>query len=94
MLQKCANPGCTVPFRSLHEGKLFLAETFAPESPDGSFDGNRRKIRKREHFWLCAACSTHFTLHFDAYQGMLTVPIGNGTRRRAPGQQAACAGAV
>jgi hypothetical protein len=74
MLQKCANPGCTVPFRSLHEGKLFLAETLAMDS-DASFDGNRRKIRKREHFWLCAACSTHFTLHFDASLGMLTVPL-------------------
>jgi hypothetical protein len=74
MLQKCANPGCTVPFRSLHEGKLFLAETLALDS-DAGFDGNKRRIRRREHFWLCAACSTHFTLHFDATLGMLTVPI-------------------
>jgi hypothetical protein len=81
MLHKCANPGCTVPFRSLHEGKLFLAETFTPDM-DG-FDGNRRKIRKREHFWLCEACSAHFTLHFDASRGMLTVPISNTTGRRA-----------
>jgi hypothetical protein len=82
MLHKCANPGCTVPFRSLREGKLFLAETFMPETAE--FDGNRRKIRKREHFWLCAACSVHFTLHFDASRGMLTVPvrtvIGRGTQ--------------
>ncbi len=28
MLHKCANPACTVPFLSLREGKLFLAETF------------------------------------------------------------------
>jgi hypothetical protein len=82
MLQKCANPGCSAPFRSLHEGKLFLAETFVPEA-EGSFDGNRRKMPKREHFWLCTACSTHFTLHFDASQGMLTVPIGKSAARQA-----------
>jgi len=31
MLHKCANPACTVPFRSLREGKLFLL-TSAPLS--------------------------------------------------------------
>lgn len=90
MLQKCANPGCTVPFRSLHEGKLFLAETFAPDS-DAGFEGNRRKIRRREHFWLCASCSLHFTLHFDPSRGMLTVPISNGISRRPPMTRAAYA---
>src|ERR1039457_2537404 len=51
MLQKCANPTCTVPFRSLREGKLFLAETF-PSDLNSAFNGNRRKLRRREHFWL------------------------------------------
>ena len=73
MLQKCANPSCFVPFRSLREGKLFLAETL-PQDPS-RFDGERRKLRKREHFWLCDVCSTHFTLRFDAERGMLTVPL-------------------
>jgi hypothetical protein len=90
MLQKCANPGCSVPFRSLHEGKLFLAETFVPET-DGGVEGGRRKIRRREHFWLCAACSAHFTLHFDTSRGMLTVPISNGAGRRLGVSRAACA---
>ena len=74
MLQKCANPGCTVPFRSLREGKLFLAETFTND-PNSGFDGSRRKTRKREHFWLCGGCSSHITLHFDTALGMLTVPL-------------------
>ena len=80
MLHKCANPACTVPFRSLREGKLFLAETL-PSDLNASFDGNRRKVRRREHFWLCNACSAQFTLHFDADLGMLTVPLSN---RAAP----------
>jgi hypothetical protein len=58
----------------MHEGKLFLAETLEND-PEQPFDGSRRKMRKREHFWLCGACSTHFTLHFDANLGMLTVPL-------------------
>src|SRR5271156_5472424 len=70
MLHKCANPACTVPFRSLREGKLFLAETF-PSDLNAAFDGNRRKLRRREHFWLCDVCSVHFTLRFDNALGML-----------------------
>jgi hypothetical protein len=74
MLHKCANPACTVPFRSLREGKLFLAETF-PSQANEAFIGNRRKLRRREHFWLCDARSGHFTLRFDTSLGMMTVPL-------------------
>jgi hypothetical protein len=81
MLHKCANPACTVPFRSLREGKLFLAETF-PSDLNASFDSNRRKLRRREHFWLCNACCAQFTLRFDAALGMLTVPLGNRSTPR------------
>jgi hypothetical protein len=74
MLHKCANPACTAPFRSLREGKLFLAETF-PSDINDAFDGNRRKVNRREHFWLCNECSSHYTLRFDPAVGMLTVPL-------------------
>jgi hypothetical protein len=80
MLQKCANPSCTAPFRSLREGKLFLAETPSQDA-NHSFEGARRKMPRREHFWLCAACSTSFTLCFDIDRGMLTIPL---TDHRAP----------
>jgi hypothetical protein len=59
----------------LREGKLFLAETFPSDLSSAAFDGNRRKLRRREHFWLCDACSAHFTLRFDPTLGMLTVPL-------------------
>ena len=72
MLHKCANPICAVPFRSLREGKLFLAET-VPAERNASLD--RRKLRRREHFWLCDACCSHYTLRFDPASGMLTVPL-------------------
>jgi hypothetical protein len=63
-----------VPFRSLREGKLFLAETFSSDMNE-AFTGTRRKLRRREHFWLCDACSAHFTLRFDRSAGMTTVPL-------------------
>jgi len=73
MLRKCANPACTVPFRSLREGKLFVAEA-TPAEQDGR-QGHRQKLQRHEHFWLCQACSGHFTLRFDPDLGMLTVPL-------------------
>ncbi len=78
MLQKCANPACTVPFRSLREGKLFLAEIYGPEETESL---GRRPPRRREHFWLCQACSCHFTLRFDAHNRMLTVPLSQQAAR-------------
>ncbi len=79
MLHKCANPTCTSPFRSLREGKLFLAETLPPDI-DTPFDGSRRKVSRREHFWLCDTCSVHFTLRFDTNLGITTVPLSEGKR--------------
>jgi hypothetical protein len=74
MLQKCANPTCTAPFRSLREGKLFLTENYVPEGSDGKL--------KREHFWLCTSCSLQFTLGFDEKHGMVTVPLQQAERLR------------
>ena len=81
MLHKCANPACTVPFRSLREGKLFLAEG-STHSPERAVDGRRQKAPRREHFWLCEACSAHFTLRFDQENGMMTVPLSRDTEPR------------
>jgi len=81
MLRKCANPACTVPFRSLREGKLFLAETPPPDL-ELAVDGHRQKPPRREHFWLCEACSAHFTLRFDIDQGMMTVPLNREGKQR------------
>jgi hypothetical protein len=81
MLHKCANPACAAPFLSLRQGKLFLAETFSSDlSP--VFDGNRRKVRRREHFWLCDACASQFTLRFDTNRGMMAVPLSESAGPR------------
>jgi hypothetical protein len=80
MLQKCANPACSVPFRSLREGKLFLAEN-RDSNEEASRVSSVRKLR-REHFWLCDACSSHFTLRFDNDLGMMTVPLAEQSQAR------------
>jgi len=81
MLHKCANPACGAPFLSLRHGKLFLAETFSSDvSP--VYNGNQRKLHRREHFWLCDACAAHFTLRFDSNLGMLTVPLSESAHPR------------
>jgi hypothetical protein len=80
MLQKCANPACSVPFRSLREGKLFLTEN--RDSPaEGRGVPSVRKLR-HEHFWLCESCSAHFTLRFDNDRGMMTVPLAQKSQPR------------
>jgi len=83
MLQKCANPACSAPFRSLREGKLFLAEN-RDSREEGSGASSVRKLR-REHFWLCEACSSHFTLRFDHDRGMMTVPLAEKSQARFQG---------
>lgn len=88
MLLKCANPACPAPFRSLREGKLFLAET-CPSDAKSDFDGGRRKLRRREHFWLCEECASYFTLRFDPAVGMLTVPLTGQSSPRALSRAAA-----
>ncbi len=90
MLQKCANPSCSAPFRSLREGRLFFAETM-PTGSAAPLHGNRPKPLRHEHFWLCEPCSTQFTLRLDSEHGMLAVPINDyvapRSLNRAAGQR-------
>ncbi len=58
MLSKCANPACFATFRYLREGKILLVES-APSIP-GKLDMNASP--RREHFWLCDACSQTLTI--------------------------------
>lgn len=82
MLQKCANPACSVPFRSLREGKLFLAEN--RDSRAETYGASSVRKPRREHFWLCEACSSHLTLRFDNDRGMMTVPLAEQSQARFP----------
>ena len=61
MLAKCANPTCSVPFRYLHEGKLFRLDLGAgPPSATGHVP------RQVQYFWLCEDCARSMTLKMEA----------------------------
>ena len=52
MLSKCANPACLVPFRYLHEGRIFNIDTGT-----ASAERSGPPAHKVEHFWLCERCA-------------------------------------
>ncbi len=59
MISKCANPGCSVPFHYLREGKVFRLQV----------DGGKPQLvgaaAHVEHFWLCGPCASTMTLVVD-----------------------------
>ncbi len=76
MLSKCANPGCTTPFRYLHDGKLFRMEIPAAAEDPGSPGENAKKPpRRTEYFWLCNGCATQMTLCYRQELGVTTRPL-------------------
>jgi hypothetical protein len=83
MVSKCANPGCSTPFRYLHEGKLFRSETDVPVpglsySEAGDFTAAR--ARRIEFFWLCEKCAAAMTLTFRKDVGVTTQPRAKAHR--------------
>ena len=79
MLSHCANAKCHKPFLRLREGKLFLVETDrlakpgAPSVPP--FVRARQQPRHVEHYWLCDACATQWTLIYDRELGVALAPV-------------------
>ena len=82
MLQKCANPICTTPFRYLRNGKLFQVEIdrrgdiqISPVLRHGPI--------KMEYFWLCDECAATVTIRFDSTQGLVVAPLAATRQRQA-----------
>ncbi len=73
MLSKCANPGCSQPFRYLGEGRLFQVErNITPE-------GGGKSIRKIEHYWLCDGCSRAMRIGVLENEALLIYSDPDGT---------------
>lgn len=60
MISKCANPGCLLKFRYLHEGKVFRVERGDPR-----IDTDDDQVRSVEYFWLCEPCSKTLKLVYE-----------------------------
>ena len=67
MLAKCSNPSCSVPFRRLHDGRLFRLESDPAHRKD--------KSNHVEYFWLCHRCSSTMTLRLGKDGTVVAVPI-------------------
>jgi len=76
LLHKCANPICSVTFRDIHVGKLFLVETSAI-GVASKFRHRSRTIH--QHYWLCDQCSRGLTLMFEKERGVIPVPLSKLT---------------
>jgi len=84
MLQKCANPDCTSPFRKLTEGKLFLVDTTLAV-PDTSRTRWRAQSRKCiEYYWLCDQCAFALTLSYEQGRGVVAVPRPETAKKMPP----------
>lgn len=74
MIAKCANPDCSVGFRYLRGGKLFLLHI--PHNPLG--EGTHR----REYFWLCDQCSARMKVVINERgEAAVVGPLGAGPNR-------------
>jgi hypothetical protein len=72
VLRKCANPVCYVPFRYLHQGKLFEVEIQYSECPCGKGTSSNGK-RYVERYWLCDQCAAHIALQPDSQRGVVLI---------------------
>jgi len=77
MVIRCANPKCSLPFKYLYVGRVFRLRLYGT----GRHGAPQDRETRVEYFWLCASCSSVFTLIFDERRGVSLAPFG-GTRDR------------
>ena len=77
MLAKCANPTCSTPLIYLREGKVFMVENPAEPRirPRGPVLAKPKPGGRVEHFWLCDACASQWTLMYDSERGITLLPL-------------------
>ncbi len=78
MIEKCANPLCSAPFRRLGRGRLFAFEPgpVAGSPRNARFSESAKAAGTALFLWLCETCSLTNTLGLDA--------TGRVTIRRLP----------
>ncbi|MFZ0632012.1 MAG: hypothetical protein WA399_09185 [Acidobacteriaceae bacterium] len=68
MVSHCANPKCAKPLHYLREGRIFVFDV-----PGKDVDGNGKRTRRMEHFWLCGDCAQTMVMEQSA-DGVRAVP--------------------
>ena len=70
MVEKCANPACSVTFRCLRDGRVFVREVEG--DPSGDIRGHSRQPH---YFWLCNSCCRTMTVIAEKGMGIKVVPL-------------------
>jgi len=92
MLSKCSSPGCSTPFRYLHEGKLYLIDRKAASAgrkPPADLRYARKSLAL-EYVWLCSSCCRDLTIRVDDDHGVRVVgkrEAQNGSIQTGPSMQ-------
>ena len=69
MVEKCANPACSVTFHRLGEGRLFIKEV------RGDPRDSRRSSRHTRYFWLCDSCRRIMTIVSETGKEIEVAPL-------------------
>lgn len=78
MVSTCANPACRVPFRYLHEGRLFNVFEAIPGADQRAAHASRMEL-----YWLCNQCVK--TMRIVLHEGrVITRPLNEAERLAAP----------
>jgi hypothetical protein len=76
MFSVCANPDCQKPF-NYRQGRLFRFHK------DYFAGGQSANVHSVQHFWLCGACSTMYTLEYQNDRGVLIKSLPMTTMDKA-----------
>jgi hypothetical protein len=60
MVEKCANPACSISCHSLRDGRLFVNDVDV-----GFRSGGSRRPRRLRYLWLCNSCCRKMTVVFE-----------------------------
>jgi len=78
MVIRCANPKCSLPFKYRYVGRVFRLRLYGT----GRHGAPQDRETRVEYFWLCASCSSVFTLIFDERRGVSLAPFGDTRDRK------------
>ena len=70
IVMECVNPQCSRASRDRYAGRIFRLRLW----PVGTYGVPDYRVR---YFWLCAACSSAFTLIFDQRRGVSLAPLND-----------------
>lgn len=72
MVMKCANPQCFRAFRHQYVGRIFRLRLWPADG---------LHVDPIRYFWLCASCSSAFTLIFHERRGVSLAPLHEAGKR-------------